>query len=194
MSTFRISIDLKDLPDDLQARLLELPIAIRRAMRSGTAFGRALLTKKSPTDQGQLRDAWKTIDSAGAMTGRTIELVNEAPHAGIVERGARPHKVSAAGIAAIAQWVWRNRQNFNLGRVSGPVQRGKGAAGGGRKALQRTSELDQCKAIAYAIAWKIRHHGQKPTWFVRDSMPRISSVTRREVVREVERLAGTRFR
>ena len=193
MSKHRISIAIEDLGQDLAERIRELPVVIKRGMSSGTMFGRALLTKKSPTDQGQLRNSWKLVDFPGGARSRSTmtQLVNEAPHAGIVERGARPHRVSQEGIEAITQWVWRNRRSFKLGKVSGPIQRG---TKGGRKAVQRASELEQCKGIAFAIVWKIRRKGQAPTWFVRDSMPKISSVTRREVIREIDRLAGTRLR
>lgn len=198
MSNHRISIRLEDLAGDLQERIREIPVSVKRGLQSGTSFGRTLLSKKSPVDQGQLKNSWKLIDMAGGARGRSgmIQLVNEAPHAGIVERGARPHKVSQEGIEAIAQWVWRNRNVFARstgafsGRASGPVQPGTG----GRRAMQRRADMGEATAIAYAIAWKIRRKGQKPTWFVRDSMPRISSMTRREVAHELERLAGTRFR
>ncbi len=195
MSVHRIQISIEDLAKDLGERIAELPVVIKRGMQSGTMFGRSLLTKKSPTDQGQLRNSWKLVDFPGGARGRATmtQLVNEAPHAGIVERGARPHRVSQEGIEALTQWVWRNRRRFNLGRVQGPVAPSR-IAKGGRKAMQRRSDLEQAKGIAFAIAWKIRHHGQKPTYFVRSSMPKISSVTRAEVVREIDRLAGTRFR
>lgn len=198
MSTHRISISLQDLPDDLQRRLAELPVSVRRGLQSGTMYGRTMLSKRSPTDQGQLRNSWKLIDYAAGARGAgrhsMLQLVNEAPHAGIVERGARPHRVSKEGIEALAQWAWRNRSSFSLAKVQGPIKPKKLGGKGGRRALQKQTDMAIVRGIAFAIAWKIRHHGQKPTFFVRDSMPRIGSVTRKEVRLEIDRLAGRRFR
>ena len=58
----------------------------------------------------------KQIDASGVndlgtyragikVVGSTVQAT--APHSGIVENGARPHKVSLQGIVAIAEWVMR---------------------------------------------------------------------------------------
>lgn len=71
------------------------------------------------------------------------ENVNDAPHAGIIELGARPHKVSAAGIKAIARWAVRK-----LG-------------------LKR----EEAQSAAWGIAKKLEAEGQEPQYVVRDSLP-----------------------
>lgn len=190
MSTHRITISLEDLPADLLRRIAELPDRMLRGITSGQNFGRALLVKKSPTDQGQLRNSWRLESGGGGAAQFVQSIVNDAPYAGVIERGARPHPVSKEGIESIAGWVWRNRGKFSMSRVSGPVRRGTG----GRRALQRQTDMMIATQIAHAIAWKIRRYGQKPTWFVRESVPRITRVIRKEVAREIDKLAGERLR
>ena len=91
------------------------------------------------TDRGILKAGWR----ARGLASKGAEVVNDAPHAGIIELGARPHPVSKEGVQAIARWAARK-----LGIAK------KDAMG-----------------VAYRIASKIRAVGQKPHYLVRDSLP-----------------------
>lgn len=110
--------------------------------------------RKGITDRGILKAGWKA-----RRRGNGAEVVNDAPHAGIVELGARPHEVGKAGISAIARWAVRK-----LG-------------------------LDEKEAMgaAYAIAAKIREVGQKPRYLVRDALPKARAFFRDELARSLAR-------
>lgn len=108
------------------------------------------------TDTGVYRRSFKVIRSADGL-GATVE--NHAPHAGVLERGARPHFVGAKVRAMIARWARRK-----LG-------------------------LSQKEAIAaaWAIAYKISREGSKAHYFVRDSLPVARRLFGDEVRRRLKR-------
>ncbi len=154
--------------------------AIRGAQR-----GRALMAKRTPVDQGQLKASWRVItfgtaslDKRGGGIAKVIlaELRNTAPHAGIVELGARPHKVSPEGWAAIYEWARRHFVEVSRGRDG---QRRERRIGGDTGEDQWLSEL------TWAIVKKIEREGQKPTYFVRDSLEALSEIMDVEVAKAV---------
>jgi nucleoid-associated protein YgaU len=147
-----------DDPSKLGSLLKQAGAAMPRVMRNASLGaarrGQALMPKKGPTDQGQLRNSWRVREVPD------VALVNDAPHAGIVEAGARPHPVSREGIDALTGWAMRQ-----LG-VSEKEARG----------------------IAFAIAARMKTEGQEPTYFIRDSLAELRDFLRPEVVRQLERL------
>ena len=64
----------------------------------------ARLAAISPVDMGVFKNAWYAT-RVGAR--KAYKVVNDAPYAGIIERGARPHPVSMEGQIAISHWVKR---------------------------------------------------------------------------------------
>jgi len=155
-----------------------------RALGRAAHRGRAVMVRQTPVDQGQLKNSWKARRSLGTGIGAgniAATLTNDAPHAGIIESGARPHPVSNEGIAALHAWVWRHRASFNLVTASGRPASGKAA----KKAAL---------GIAYAIAAKIQREGQKPTYFVKKSMPQMHNIAIQEVAKALEKLANRKVR
>lgn len=130
--------------------------AVMRGLRNAARASIAILVQRTPSDTGQLKASWK---HTGSRRGRnTHEVYNEAPHAGIVEEGARPHAVSYEGRRALYEWASR--------KFSGKTEK-------------------ELNAIVEGIAWKLLHHGQKPTYFVKDALPLLRRVSTEEVVRAV---------
>lgn len=171
--------------------------AIARGALRGAQRGRAIVVRETPVDQGQLKNAWKVEPGDKALLlgkgmiaravrfvmGMTLaELRNTAPHAGIVELGARPHPVSPEGILAIADWAYRN---LDLGTVMGPVKRGAG----GRRKMERDAKEAAAMAVAQAIAWKIRKYGQEPTYFVKGCLPALHQAVEVEVAKAIEEVS-----
>lgn len=71
-----------------------------------------VLDSEGITYQGMMKNRLKVRRTA---TGAVV--TDDAPHAGIIELGARPHPVSREGVEAIARWV-----KTKLHAVSGPVR------------------------------------------------------------------------
>lgn len=180
-----VVIQEKQLPGELRRRAKQVRMAIQRGAIRGAHRGKRLITMLTPVDRGELKNSWKVAKinpRATALTGflgdqEIVRLWNLAPHAGIVELGARPHKVSDAGMLALEDWVWRNRASIGLTTKSGRAQSG---------AKARTA----ARSIAWAIAWKIRRKGQKPTYFIRNNLRNLRAMCVVEVDRAIKRQAS----
>lgn len=133
-----IKINQKALERTLRARFRALPKRLLGAMNSDTRRALAILKANTPVASGELKNSWK-------VTNR-LEVENSAPHAGVIEFGARPHSVSADGIANIKAWalsVFPNADN------------------------------DTINNIVWGVVHKLKEEGQAPTYFVRDSLDEI---------------------
>ena len=179
--------------------------ATLRGLRSGARRGLPILVRATPKDQGLAQISWKTVMHGSVGLVATNE--NSAPHIGILENGARPHKVSWEGIFAIYQWVERH---FRLTAVGGVVAGAAGTRFSARKSrafkLAGQGNLSQHGAyvmkaimalhpeyigrmvpaalnITGAIIWKIATKGQAPKFFVRGCLLELNHAVRAEVER-----------
>lgn len=176
-----IKTNPREFPRLVQSRLRSAPRAVEKGMRRGAMRGRTIVSRKTPKDTGQLKASWRVHRFP------EIVLANDAPHAGIVEMGARPHPVNKAGLMAIYRWVYRHRSSFGI--------RAKKRNKKVRKTSSSGRGLDpNIMSIANAIAWKIRKHGQRPTYFVRQSLPAMQAAMVQEVVKAVEKHSRDRRR
>lgn len=170
-----ITIGIEQLPRELQRVEQRFEKALARGLRMGAERGRAIIVRRTPMDLGQLRASWKV--KAHDMVA---ELINDAPHAGIVELGARPHKVNAEGWQAIYEWVRRHPELYGASRPRSRVS----ATTAQQAQLGAFKGLDpEITSITWAIVKKIQKHGQKPTFFVRESL----DVLEKALIKEVER-------
>ena len=144
---------------------------VRRAAFSAAHRGKTMIGHYTPSDLGQLTLSW---DVRGDSTGPIMaELYNDAPHAGIVEMGARPHKVSPEGWTAIYEWVERHFPDAR-------------DAEGDVDAYGNDPEVSR---ITWAIVRKIGREGQKPTHFVRKRIPTFHAITVKEINHHLSKLA-----
>ena len=141
----------------LRAHRAAVSRAMKTGMKLGAQRGRTHLVQKTPVDTGQMKNAWEVQRAGGGY-----DVDNTAPHAGIVERGARPHSVSDAGILALERWAMRQ-----LG----------------------VKDEQEAHAVAMGIAWKIRNRGQEPTWVVRDSLDDLRRYLGEETDRAIRKVA-----
>jgi hypothetical protein len=133
----------------------------RRALFKAALIGEGIVSAKTPVDRGQLRNAWKVIPTSDGA-----ELFNDAPHAGIIELGSRPHRPP---FRPILEWVVR-------------------VFGTGKKSFEDYSEVDShLFGIANAIIKKIEAEGTKPRYMVRDSLPMLTKIAKREVEKALSR-------
>lgn len=133
--------------------------ALRVGMRRGADRGVAHLVRQSRAVvyMGQFMNSWRRED----YTADKITIRNDAPHAGVIERGARPHGVSVEGQEALLRWVELKM---------GPVEDARG--------------------IVWAICQRIRRDGVKGHFIVRDAMDELVRLARVEVEREMNQAAG----
>jgi hypothetical protein len=175
MGTNVITIGIDQLPRALQQGEKRFEKALSRGLRMGAERGRGIMVRRTPMDLGQLRASWKV--KAHDMVA---ELINDAPHAGIVELGARPHKVNAEGWQALYEWVRRHPELYGASRPRKQVSATTAQAA----TLGPFKGLDpEITRITWAIAKKIEKYGQKPTFFVQQSL----DVLEKALIKEVER-------
>lgn len=150
------------------------PKAVFRAMVSASQRGKAFIAGKSPVDRGILRNAWKVVQLSSIGV---VELTNDQPYAGIVERGARPFKMSPAGIEALQGWVFRKI-------LDGTIQM-KNVKGKKRRARVRWELEEEARSIAYAIAKKFEKVGMKGKRFVMNNLTQLAALMDSEIKRSL---------
>jgi hypothetical protein len=127
--------------------------AMRKAAHSTAEIARNILSQAAPVDLGELKASLRVERHAFGTSLATV--VADAPYAGIIERGARPHPVSRAGIESLTRWAMRK---------------------------MREPE-DVARGIAFAIDTKLRERGQKPTWWFKSRLPIFKKILIAEVQR-----------
>lgn len=139
---------------------------LKHAMMRAAMRGKAILRKRGPVDQGQLKNSWMVDRNAEG----NVNLTSTAPHAGVIEEGARPHAVSAAGYEAIYNWVRRNRHFFPEFVTAKGNTRPVRNVQRWRDDNLVADEDPRIARIARAIIHKLKKEGFKGTFFVRDSL------------------------
>jgi hypothetical protein len=185
-----ITVDARDIAGVIMKLDREMRARLKRGMKKGAHRGRGILVRKTPTDTGQARAGWRVVESPGSNpyipSDVVSRIVNDAPHIGIIEAGARPHAVSDAGILAIEAWV--RRKGLADDAVSAARERNVGLRALGGAGVKVPSYDAAVHAIAMGIVWKLRHFGQEPTYFVRDALPSLRRAMAREVMAEIKAL------
>lgn len=136
-------------------------------------LGAEVVAKAAPVDVGSLKSSIHARETGP----RSAELRADAPHAGIVEVGSRPHW---APLQPLIDWVRRHGKLFGAkrpGRVSTTPART--AAGQRRRdaRIAKNADLEaEVERIARSIQRKIARVGTKPRWFMRDSLPKLRTI------------------
>lgn len=104
------TVALKNLPDAYQKHATRVHAAIIMAQRSACHAGKVIVKRATPKDRGLAQNSWQA--NMGPKNPRpptpAAWLSNSAPYIGILEKGARPHRVSLDGQRAIYEWVERH--------------------------------------------------------------------------------------
>lgn len=140
----------KALPRGVRSRLAK----DRRAMVGAAHHGAEILASAAPVDAGILKSS---IHVEAASDGARIVI--DAPHAGIVELGSRPHMPP---LQPLIDWVKRHGKGLGLGRTRVRDARG------------RFTASPEVVAFARGLQQKIAREGTKPTYFVRKSLPKLA--------------------
>lgn len=159
-----IKIGLQHLQTELKARARQMPRLVVRAQKKAAVKSRVALVRKTPVDRGQMKNGWRVAGDArySPRKGRApIRIVNDAPYAGVVERGARPHRVNRAGRESLEDWA---RRQLGVSRK-------------------------EARAVAFAIAKKLEKEGQKGLFIVQDALPGLRATLKQEFETLLKRAA-----
>ena len=169
--------------------------AVQRGVRRGAMRGIAILTRKTPVDQGIMKNAWKYVEVGGSVGSPVIgRIENKAPHAGIIERGARPHMPP---LEPILEWVKRHLRNFGMRAPTfrqpkfGPWRNAKAYVRHEKRLVAHAAAVadfeDDVLKLAEAIRWKIFKYGSQPHWIVKSSLEDLKALVNDEVNKAIAR-------
>lgn len=180
-----IKIGADKIAGELAARERQTPGEITKAMLRSARKAQALLVRRTPKDLGQAKAGWRVSKPIKGTRGAAVDVYNDNPYVGILERGARPHGVSLEGRMMIYEWVLRNIPATPA--ASGPVAPGKRRTHGlGRGGRPKKIKEDQAMEITNAIVQKIRKKGQKGTFFVLKSMDELNREFGGELQKQID--------
>lgn len=194
--------------------------AVQKGLRSAARLSQAVLAQRTPRDRGNAAAAWR--NSAHNGDGDVVAYcLNSCPYIGILEMGARPHKVAWEGQFSIYLWIERHfrltgggamarggtegatarltntrSKAFGFARAREPISRAGAMV---RRAILGTHPeyanrlLPEALNITGAIVMKIMAQGEKPHYFVRDAMPTLAEGAREEVERCLKEAAAKRL-
>lgn len=130
---------------------------VRRGLLAAALIGEGIVANATPVDRGEARNAWTVVPTPSGA-----DLFNDAPHAGILELGSRPHRPP---LEPILRWVVRK-------------------FGTGKRSFEDWSEVEpRLFGIAMAIVRNIEAHGTKPHFMVRNNLGKLTRIAKREVDR-----------
>lgn len=109
------------------------------------------VSPRGATDE--YRNSWETEGK-----GLGLRVINSAPYAGIIERGARPHPVNQKGIEKLILWARAKITNNQM----------------------------EAEEIAHRIAWSIRQNGSRAFHVLEKALPRLEELFDEIVEREIE--------
>lgn len=146
-----INVSAKDYQKVFQANERARVQRVKGAMVEAAALGAEIVAGRVPVDQGQLK-------ASVHATPSPPEIIANAPHAAIIENGARPHWPP---IAPLVEWIERHRIDLGIEDDSDVV------------------------GLAHAIAAKIAEEGAEPHWFMRGSLDDLRKILKEIVERRI---------
>lgn len=151
------TINLSELAGAIEANTLKDVESMKRAVASGLAASIPMLVERSPVDTGLYAQSWNfTVSEETAIIG------NYAPHAAIIEHGARPF---SPPIGPLLQWAKRVLKDPS----------------------QPPKYSDAVWALAIGTKNKIKAVGIKPKHIMQKSIPDIIDLIKREFAKELEK-------
>lgn len=189
MATIRLKAD--QVGRELRARDRKMRQAVNRGVREAVHAGRYHMVRVTNAEdlvyKGQFKNSWDVRRSSRRHGFQSWDLANDAPHAGIIERGARPHPVSPEGRAAIMEWVARKVLGMRMSKQMRAFVSSAGASNPwSRRPGRRTREqLAQLQAITWGIVNRLKREGQQGRFIVRDNLDRLHEILLRMVERRV---------
>lgn len=206
-----VKISPAQLPEALLQEMMRMPhLHERAATRAAYRLKRYLVARTNElkiNDRGTYKRSFVVEKNS---------VTNSAPHAPIIEEGARPHKVSREGLEMIARWVRRKLRKTTYSLKQKRDEKGRFATGDeivekkkrykrGKKIYTKVEKRDargrftgdvdveikvkgdEAMKIAFAIAKKIEKYGQRGRFVMRDALPMAKKFFEEELTRLIAR-------
>jgi len=164
---------------------------IVRGLQRAALRGMKLVVADTPVDRGLLRATWDVV-----FLDDGADLLNDAAHAGIVEKGSRPHRPP---FKPILQWVVR-KFGLNLEGIEArreaeekggdPDRAQREATQNARRSLPDDDESQasaEARSLAWAVVETIAEEGTEPAHMVQDNLPKMRKQAREEVEKQLRK-------
>lgn len=146
-----VTVKLNKFADIIREFPHKTEAQVRAGVASGVARSIPDLVKASPVDQGFYAASWDmTVEE------RAVVLGNRAPHASIIEDGARPFTPPITPLLAWAKRVLKDPS-------------------------QPPNYSPRVRSLAYGVQKKIASEGMKPQKILENMLPRIIENIRKEI-------------
>ncbi|MFB6373334.1 MAG: hypothetical protein ABEN55_09520 [Bradymonadaceae bacterium] len=159
---------------------------IEKALLKAALEGEPFVAADTPVDTERARNAWDVQPVEGGA-----DLFNDAPHAGILEKGSRPHRPP---FKPILRWVVRNfglnleaveaRKEAENTEGTDPDEAAREAMQNARRSLKEDdpeSASEGARSMAWAVVEHIEENGTEPNWMVRDNLPKLKALAQEAV-------------
>jgi len=149
------------IPRDLRVRLR----GTKKQILEAALLGAEVIAKRAPKDIGQLKSSIRAVPTAAGA-----RIVLDAPHAGIMELGSRPH---FPPLQPLIDWVRRHVGHVakDLGVRTPHAPKSTRTKRGAALMARYVDYEREIVAVARAIQRKIGRKGTKPRYFVKKSLP-----------------------
>lgn len=158
-----MSIVIKIAPDELANALRKEGERIRQIIKRAAKAAALRLKTYLVRQTDKLGITYQGIYKGGFRATEN-SVLNDAPHAGLVELGARPHKVSKEGREAIKKWAM-----VKLGLAE-----------------------PEAENASWAIAKTIEKVGQEGYYVMRDAVPMAVEFYKQELTRLLKKNKGVK--
>lgn len=136
-----------------------LRTSVKRAVIEAAAVGAEIVANDAPVDTGRLKQS--VVMRRRGKSGHP-EVIAQAPYAGVVEVGSRPH---VPPLLPLVAWVRRHAGDFGLSN-----------GGRARDARGRFVTTGQAVAIARRIQRAIARRGTRPRYYMKNNLGRMEQV------------------
>jgi hypothetical protein len=162
------TVNMKDFAKELKVTSKKERENFRHATIAGIVKSIPDLVAASPVDTGLYAQSWDFTETETA-----IILGNSAPHAAIIEYGARPHTPPIGALLA-----WAHRVLNGSGADRGQPLTAAEAKSSGNSPLSGYSHQEW--ALAKSVQKKIAERGQEPKHVLENAIPGIIQNIREE--------------
>lgn len=173
MSTKHVSME--QISAVLRADFEEMVEASEDALFRAALKGVRPVVEDTPTDRGQAKAGWDVRRVEGGA-----DLYNDVPYVGVLEAGSRPHRPP---IMPILEWVVRKfGLNLELLDAGGSHEDEKKAMKRAKQSFESIKDVPwRTYRFAEAIAEKIEREGSEPHYMVKNNLPKLEAIAKREV-------------
>lgn len=214
MPTSHIKIDMESLAFELKARAKAVREIATKATLDAALETQPQVVKATPVDTGFLAGSWIVKGAAAAnselgIVGRPTELRNDAPYAGIIEKGTRPFKppfkplyewakrkagdLALGGMIQISPNAFRRTKRRLISKTGQPLHYSESRLVYKGKASLTADDDQVIRRFVFAVIAKIARVGLRPKHTMLNALPFANAALKRAMERHIAEIRGKKL-